>query len=130
MLRLLNRPQVRDLIERATAAAVASDPSRQAVALRISVLEAEQRRQDLEKLLEARVEAEKSAAELTGLQETARRLGFDRIEARANERMAPLTSDPGGQDAAHAGQRAAARIEEGDRRGAGAWWMPSIATIR
>ena len=94
MLRLLNRPQTRDLVERATAAAVAIDPSDQAVALRISVLEAQQRRQDLETLLAARVEAEKSPAGLTGLQETARRLGFDRIEARANQRMAPLTSDP------------------------------------
>jgi hypothetical protein len=94
VLRLLNRPQTRDLIERATAAAVANDPSREALALRVSVLEAQQRRQDLEKLLEARVEAEKSVVELAGLQETARRLGFDRIEARANDRMAPLTNDP------------------------------------
>ena len=94
VLRLLNRPQTRDLVERATAAAVAIDASDQAVALRISVLEAQQRRQDIETLLSARVEAEKSPAGLTSLQETARRLGFDRIEARANQRMAPLTSDP------------------------------------
>jgi tetratricopeptide (TPR) repeat protein len=64
------------------------------VALRISVLEAQQRRPDIETLLSARVEAEKSPAGLTVLQETARRLGFDRVEARANQRMAPLTSDP------------------------------------
>ena len=73
---------------------MASDPLRQAVSLRVSVLEAQRRRPDLETLLAARVEAERSPTGLTGLQETARRLGFDRIEARANERMAPLTSDP------------------------------------
>ena len=105
LLRLLNRPPVRDLIERATVAAVgqasrpvfasvASGPSKQAVTLRVSVLEAEQRRQDLEALLRAQVEAEKSPVELASLQETARRLGFDRIEERANERIAPLTNDP------------------------------------
>ena len=85
VIRLLNRPQSRDLVERATAAAVAIDASDQAVALRISVLEAQQRRQDIETVLSARVEAEKSPAGLTSLQETARRLGFD-IEARANQR--------------------------------------------
>ncbi len=94
ILRLLNRPQTRDLIDRATSAAAGSGASPQAVSLRISVLEAGQRRQDLEALLTARVEGENSPAELAVLQETARRLGFDRIEARASERMFPLTNDP------------------------------------
>jgi tetratricopeptide (TPR) repeat protein len=40
------------------------------------------------------VEAEKSSTELAGLQETARRLGFDRLEERASERLAAITSDP------------------------------------
>ncbi len=94
LIRLLSRPQAHDLVDRATAAAAASKPSRLTVALRVSVLEAGQRRQDLETLLAARVEAEQSPTELTTLQETARRLGFDRIEARASERMVPLTNDP------------------------------------
>jgi tetratricopeptide (TPR) repeat protein len=98
LLRLLSRPQTRDLVDRATAAAIASDHSsqagRQAIALRISVLEAQQRRPDLETLLQARVDMEKSSAELTELQETARRLGFEHIEERASERLAAITNDP------------------------------------
>ena len=94
LLRLLNRPQTRDLVDRATNAAMTSDPSRLAVSLRVAVLEAQQRRQDLETLLRARVDAEKSSAELAELQETARRLGFDSIEERASERLATITNDP------------------------------------
>lgn len=94
LLRLLNRPQARIFIERDTAAALAANPSPRAVLLRLAVLEAEQRRPEIEALLQARVEAEKSANELTSLQETARRLGFDRIEERACERMAAITNDP------------------------------------
>ena len=94
LLRLSNRPQTRDLVYRATAAAIASDPSRQAVSLRISVLEAQQRRQDIETLLQARVSVEKSSADLTQLQETARRLGFEGIEERASDRLAVIPHDP------------------------------------
>ncbi len=39
LLRLANRPKTRDLVDRDTAAAVASDPSPEALSLRISVLE-------------------------------------------------------------------------------------------
>jgi cellulose synthase operon protein C len=94
LLRLANRPQTRDLVDRATAASLAADPSPQAVSLRISVLEAQQRRNDIQALLAARVNTEKSPAELTELQETARRLGFDSIQERASERLAEITSDP------------------------------------
>jgi cellulose synthase operon protein C len=94
LIRMLNRPRVRDLIEKATIAALASNPSPRAVALRLSVLEAEQRRPDIEALLHERVEAEKSETELANLQETARRLGFERIQERACERRAAVTNDP------------------------------------
>ena len=94
LLQLANRPLTRDLVERETVAAIASDPTPAALALRVSVLEAQQRRQDLETLLEARVNLEKTSAALTELQETARRLGFDQIEERASERLAAVTNDP------------------------------------
>jgi cellulose synthase operon protein C len=93
LIRLLNRPRARDLIERETLAAL-EKPTPRAVALRLSVLEAEQRRPEIEALLQARVEVEKSAPELVTLQEAARRLGFDRIEERACERQAAVTNDP------------------------------------
>ena len=94
LLRLLNRPRTHDLVNRETAAAVAADPSPEALKLRVSVLEAQQRRADLESLLQSRVEAEKSSTALADLQETARRLGFDSIEERACERLAAITNDP------------------------------------
>jgi len=94
LIRLLSRPRARDSIERETVAALASNTSKQAVSLRLSVLEAEQRRPEIEALLQARVEAERSAPELITLQETARQLGFDSIEERACERLAVITNDP------------------------------------
>jgi len=94
LLRLSIRPRTRDLIDRATAAAVAKEPSREAVSLRISVLESQQRRQDIETLLRRSVEAEKASAGLIEWQEIARRLGFDAVEERASERLAVLTNDP------------------------------------
>ncbi|MGA3042647.1 MAG: tetratricopeptide repeat protein [Bryobacteraceae bacterium] len=94
LLRLLNRPATRGLVDRTSAAAMASDPSPQAVSLRIAVLEAQQRRKDLEALLQARVAVENTSTALAQLQENARRLGFDGIEERANERLAAIANDP------------------------------------
>jgi Tfp pilus assembly protein PilF len=94
LLQLSTRAQTRDLVDRATAAAVASDPSREAVFLRVSVLEAQQRRPDIESLLRAEVDAARTSAGMTELQETARRLGFDAIEEHAAERLAAITNDP------------------------------------
>jgi Flp pilus assembly protein TadD len=94
LIRLLNRPQTRDLVDRASATAMASVASPEAVSLRIAVLEAQQRRTDLEALLQTRVDIEKSSTALAQLQENARRLGFDAIEERASERLAAITNDP------------------------------------
>ena len=94
LLRLSNRPRTRDLVDKATAAAVNADPSPAAVRLRIAVLEQLQRRPDLQRFLESRVTAERLPAGLTELQETARRLGFEGIEEQACERLAAITSDP------------------------------------
>lgn len=94
LLRLIQRAETRGAIDRATAAAVAASPTPQAISLRVSVLEAENRRADLEALLASRVAAETSSTELASLQETARRLGFDTIEEHAGERLAAITTDP------------------------------------
>jgi len=94
LIALLNRPQTRGAIDRATADAVAAHPTPAAVSLRISVLCTLERRRDLETFLRARVEAGSTYSALADLQETARRLGFDSIEERASERMAAVTNDP------------------------------------
>jgi tetratricopeptide (TPR) repeat protein len=94
LIRLMSRPQTSGIADRATQAAMAHNPTPEAVRLRIEVLEAMQRRRDLESLLRARVEAERSSTELSTLQEDARRLGFDSIEERAGERLAALSHDP------------------------------------
>ncbi len=94
LLRLLSRPSTRDLVDRGTQSAVAAHPTPEAIAVRISVLEALQRRQDLATLLQTRVETAATSTELTTLQEHARRLGFDRTEERAGERLAAIANDP------------------------------------
>jgi cellulose synthase operon protein C len=94
LLRLSDRPQTRDMVDRATAAALASDLSRETASLRIAVLESQRRRPDLESLLQTLVIAAKTSGGLTEVQENARRLGFDAIEARAAQRLVEVTTDP------------------------------------
>lgn len=94
LLRLSDRPQTRDLVDRATAAALASVLSRETASLRIAVLESQRRRPDLESLLQTLVIAAKTSGGLTEVQENARRLGFDAIEALAAQRLVEVTTDP------------------------------------
>ena len=94
LLRLLQRANLAPLIDRATEAAVAANPTEAAVTLRVDVLEALNRRGDLEALLRTRIEAARAAADLTMLEETARRLGSEDLELRANERLSGVTNDP------------------------------------
>ena len=94
LLRLGTRPPTRDMVDQATAAAVSKDGSWDALSVRVAVMEAQQRRQDLEGLLRARVEVEKSPAVLNDIGEAAHRQGFDAIEERAGERQAAVTNDP------------------------------------
>ena len=94
LMTLAGRKQTRTLVDQATGAAVSGSASSTAATLRMAVLEHWQRREDLEKLLAARVEAETSAPALAGLQETARRLGFEAIELRASRRAIEVSNDP------------------------------------
>src|SRR5262249_22026870 len=63
LVRLLNRAETRGLVDRSSAAAVVRNPTRAAVSLRLSILERMQRRADIEKLLQSRVELEKNSGE-------------------------------------------------------------------
>lgn len=94
LLRLATRPATRDAVDRATAAAVAANPTPEAVSLRIDILASRRRRPEIESLLAARVEAERSPIQLAQLQESARHYGFDRIEERADERLISVGADP------------------------------------
>ncbi len=94
LMRLSERSQMRGLVDQATEAALAGKSSREALELRIEVLEVQQRRKDLQTLLENRLATESSPQTLTELQEVARRQGFDEIELRAAERLVAVTNDP------------------------------------
>jgi predicted Zn-dependent protease len=94
LIRLGTRTATRDAVEQAIAAAIAADSSWAALSVRAELLEAQQRRKELEDLLRARVELEKSQEVLNDIQEVARRQGFDAIEERASERQAAVTNDP------------------------------------
>ena len=115
VLRLLNRPQTRDLVERATAAAVAVDRFGSGCgAAHLGVGGAAAAAGSRDTAVGARGSGEISS----------------RVDRPAGDRAAPwlrphrgprqsaygpANQRSGGQDAAHPGQRAAARIEEADR---------------
>jgi len=94
LVRLSTRVHTRDLVDQATSTRVAGEPSWAAVSVRVSVLEVQQRRPELESLLRVRVEAEKSSEALSRIAEVARRLGFDAVELRAAERQVAIAADP------------------------------------
>ena len=92
LLRLATRPETRALLDQATSAAVNADW--RTAAVRAAVLEKQQRRQDLQAFLRARVAAEKSVAALADIRTMAERLGFDSIEEQSLEREIAMTNDP------------------------------------
>ena len=94
LVRLATRPRTRDLVDRATAAAVAGNPSWAALSVRVEVLAAQQRRTELEALLGTRAATEKSSSTLSQIAEAARRYGFEPVEARVAEREVAITNDP------------------------------------
>jgi Tfp pilus assembly protein PilF len=95
ILRLAKRPALRALIDRLTiAAADPADAPLKAVSLRIEVLEQQQRRDELEHFLLAKLGASTAPEILTSIEETASDQGFADIQQRAIERQIAVTGDP------------------------------------
>ncbi|MBZ5562770.1 MAG: hypothetical protein LAP13_10150 [Acidobacteriia bacterium] len=95
LIQLARRPKEGPLVEQATTRLVAApSPEWNAVSLRIEVLEALNRRDDLQKLLSALTENATSLELLERVDPIAERLGFDAVHNRDLERRAALSTDP------------------------------------
>ncbi len=92
--RLASRSGARDLVDNATATAAHGEPSWASISLRITVLEKQQRRPDLESLLALQIAAQKSQATLEQLAAMAQSQGFDALQVRALSRQIELSNDP------------------------------------
>ncbi len=95
LMTLARRPAHRPLVEEATINAVAGpNPSAAALNLRVALLEEQNRRDDLEKLLGSMVESASSFDILENVEQIASRQGFDALRRRTLERRIALLSDP------------------------------------
>jgi cellulose synthase operon protein C len=88
------RDQTKDLVDKATARAVQSNADWPAIDLRISILDRQQRHQDMETLLASQISLQKSPATLDQLATVAQTQGFEPLQARALARQIELTNDP------------------------------------
>ena len=95
LLTLARRQAYRALADRASAAAVGGNaPQTAAVSLRIAVLEAQARRDDLERFLLALVDRTSSLELMTDLGAQAQRLGFESVRTRSLARQIEVMRDP------------------------------------
>src|SRR5262249_21019968 len=92
---LSRRPAHRDLIDQMTSQLVAGrSPGAQAVSLRVAVLEAQQRRADLEALLSRMVTDTNSFELLEQIGGIASERSMDAVRVQSLERQIELTQDP------------------------------------
>ncbi len=95
LLSLARRAKWQPIVEAATARVVAgSNPDAAAVALRAAVLEGQNRRGDLEKLLLALVDRTASFDLIARVDAIASRQGFDRVRERSLARQIAISADP------------------------------------
>ena len=95
LLTLARRQAYRALADRASATAVEGNaPDSQAVSLRIAVLEAQDRRDDLERFLLTLVDRTPSLELMTAIGDQATRLGFELVRTRALARQIEVMRDP------------------------------------
>ncbi len=93
LLQLARRQAHRALIEEETTR-LASNPSEAAVALRIAVLEAEERREDLERFLLRLVDSTGSHEMLMFVDRVSERHGLDKVRESSLDRRISITNDP------------------------------------
>jgi predicted Zn-dependent protease len=94
LLQLARRPQLRDLVDQDTARA-ASEPnaSMPAVYLRVKVLEAQNRKPELESFLDALANSTKSIEQAEEIETLAQQKSLETVRQHALEKQAALTTD-------------------------------------
>ncbi|MCX6637758.1 MAG: hypothetical protein NT090_22105, partial [Acidobacteria bacterium] len=98
LIALARRPAHKDQIESLTAKlAAGADPDPGAVNLRVALLEAQNRRDDLERYLATLADSAATIEGAARVREIAERQGFTRVQERALARGVALATDPGDQ---------------------------------
>ena len=94
LVRLAKRPQQRALVDQVTAKlASGPNPEAAAVSLRVEVLEAQDRRSDIEQFLIALVDRTDSLPLLVQADQIAAKQGFDAVRERSLQRQVAVTTD-------------------------------------
>ena len=95
LLALARRPKFHDLVDQATAKIAASpNPSMPAVLLRVKVLEAQNRKSEMEGLLDSIATRATSIEEAQDIENLAEQKSLETVRQHALERQAALTTDP------------------------------------
>lgn len=95
LLQLARRPKLRDLIDQASAKATASPiVSMPAVNLRVKVLEAQNRTQDIPAFLDSVLTATRSIEQAEDIESLAQQKSLESVRQHALEKQAALTTDP------------------------------------
>jgi tetratricopeptide (TPR) repeat protein len=95
LLQLANRPKFRDLVDQSTAKIVtAANPSMPAVYLRVKVLEGQNRKPEMEALLDSVVNGTSSIEQAEEIETLAQQKSLEAVRQHALEKQAALTTDP------------------------------------
>jgi predicted Zn-dependent protease len=95
LLSLARRPKFRDLVDQSTAKIVASsNPSMPAIYLRVKVLEAQNRKPELETFLDAIANGATSIEQAENIDSLAQQKSLESVRQHALEKQAVLTTDP------------------------------------
>ncbi|HEX3353448.1 MAG TPA: hypothetical protein VHS34_11550 [Terriglobales bacterium] len=95
LIELARRPKLRDLVDRETAKLIfLPDPSMAAVYLRVRVLQAQDRKPELETLLDAIAGSTTSIGQAEEIETLAEQKSLETVRQHALERQAALTTDP------------------------------------
>ena len=95
LLQLARRPQLRDLVDRNTAnIAILPNPEMAAVYLRVKVLEAQNRKSEMESFLDSIASSTTSIEQAEGIEALAQQKSLEAVRRHAIEKQASLTTDP------------------------------------
>ncbi len=95
LLELARRPKFRDLVDQSTAKlALPPNPSMAAVNLRVKVLEAQNRKQEMAEFLDSIANATTSIEQAEDIETLAQQKSLERVRQHALEKQAALTTDP------------------------------------
>ncbi len=95
LLQLAPRKSVRDLVDAATAKAISADKNDlNAIELRVAVLEAQSRKQDLAAFLNSALDNSNSVEVLESIEGMARQRSLESVRQHALERQAAISTDP------------------------------------